>query len=147
VGTLMEALALLILAAWLIGAVVVSASRPPASPRPVARVRPQAAIPARRVRTEVEHLLYCYLWADTLQPRYYGVSNEPPVRARRHENDPDDQWWFRQTTGVMVPIRWYPNRAAAFAAERAAVRAGAAAGEDLANQVHHPDGRFRRAIR
>ena len=136
-------LILLVLAAWILGAVLIVASRPSA-PR---FVPPPPARPARRIRTDVPHLLYCYVWADTLRPCYYGISNEPPARHLRHEADPDDEWWMSRSTHEMIPIRTLPNRSAALAAERAAIRAGAAAGEDLANQTHHPAGRYRRAIR
>lgn len=113
------------------------------------RLRPivvAAPVPRRRIRTDVPHLLYVYDWSV---PRpnvdaYYGISNEPPARDRRHGVDPDDRWWYEQTTKVMHPLGWYPNRTAAFAAERAIVRKRAAAGADLANTVHNPNARRRR---
>lgn len=117
--------------------------RPPTR-MPVRRM-PVRRTPVRRVRADVPHLLYRYVWAATLRTCYYGISNEPPARHARHLIDPDDQWWMSRSTGVMIPVCWYPNRAAARAAERAAVRAGAAAGEDLANDHHNPVRRPRRA--
>lgn len=104
--------------------------------------RPLPVLPTRApVRADVPHLLYLYVWADG-SDAYYGISNEPGARHRRHGVDPDDQWWFGHTTGVMIPVRWYPNRAAALAAERQAIRAAAARGAWLANTHHNPRGRL-----
>ena len=109
------------------------------------RVQPQPpmrSLPGRApVRSDVPHLLYLYPWADGTEC-YYGVSNEPAARHRRHGTDPDDRWWYANTTGEMIPIRWYPNRRAALAAERAAIRAAAARGAWLANTHHNPRGRL-----
>jgi predicted GIY-YIG superfamily endonuclease len=110
-------------------------------------VPPPLPVPVRRpVRTEVPHLLYYYLHATQPGKIYWGISNCPEAREAQHVTDPDDQWWMRQSTGVMYYHRWYPNRRAALAAERAAIRASAYAGEQIANQVHHPAGRSRRAV-
>ncbi len=92
----------------------------------------------RRVREDVPHLLYVYLWAANRRAAYYGISNEPPARHRRHETEPDDEWWFRLTDGVMYEVAWYPNRKAAKAVERATIRGEAVAGEYLANMHHNP---------
>jgi predicted GIY-YIG superfamily endonuclease len=136
-------LVLLTLTAWLVLALIVQIARWRAQDA-VQQLPPPRALPVRRpVRADVPHLLYCYLWATTLRPIYYGISNEPEVRGSRHLTDPDDEWWMRQSTGVMVPIRWLPDRSAARAAERAAIRDGALAGEDLANDHHNPRRRTR----
>jgi hypothetical protein len=135
------AVILMTLAAALLGAVGVAAVRgetPSAPPLPVPVRRP--------VRTEVPHLLYYYRHATLPGRIYWGISNEPEARHARHLTDPDDQWWMVQSTGIMYHHRWLPNRAAARAAERAAIRASAHAGEPIANQVHHPAGRSRRAV-
>jgi hypothetical protein len=108
--------------------------------RPVVVVAP---VPRRRIRTDVPHLLYVYDWA-TGGDCYYGISNEPPARHRRHAVDPNDQWWYQRSTKVMHPLGWYPNRTAAFAAERAIVRKRSAEGADLANTVHNSRARRRR---
>jgi hypothetical protein len=134
-------LVLLILAVWLVAAVVAAIIgwRPqvPARPFPL-------AVPARKpVRADVPHALYDYLRPNGTT-RYVGISNEPPARHRRHGVDPKDQWWYRQTTRTMHIVAWYPNRDAAQAAERARVRMLAHAGHDLANDHHNPARRVRR---
>lgn len=103
-----------------------------------APVRARAAATRRPVRADVPHALYRYPHRFRPGARYYGISNEPPARHRRHENDPKDRWWFATSTGRMVIIAWYPNRAAAQAAERGAVRAAWVRGEDIANKHHVP---------
>jgi predicted GIY-YIG superfamily endonuclease len=136
-------LALMICAAWLVVAVVVQIVRWQ-PPRPVPAT-PLAPITRRRVREDVPHALYDYLYAGRVGERVYvGISNEPPVRDRRHENEPKDQWWYQQSTKKMHIVGWYPNRTAARAAERARVRMLAKAGHDLANTHHNPYGRVRR---
>jgi hypothetical protein len=132
-------LLLLILALWLIAAVVSAIAR--WRPQPV---RPPVVAPVRRaVRADVPHALYDYLLPAGLV-RYTGISNEPPARDRRHAKDPDDQWWYQGTTKVMYVIGWYPNRDAALAAERIRVRTLALAGHPLANDHHNPVRRPRR---
>lgn len=113
------------------------------------RLRPAVVVPPaprRRIRTDVPHLLYVYDWDGrrAIPDAYYGISNEPPARHARHLIDPDDRWWIERSTRVMHPIGWYPNRALALAAERAAIRAACARGADLANTVHNPSARRRR---
>jgi predicted GIY-YIG superfamily endonuclease len=129
------AVVLMTLAAALVLAVVVQAVR--SGP---GRALPPPVPVRRPVRTEVPHLLYCYEWSPRFGTGriYYGISNEPENRHARHLTDPNDQWWMRLSTGVMIPLCRYPNRDVARAAERRAVRAGAYAGEDLANDQHHP---------
>lgn len=142
----MLGLLLLILTAWLAACVILAVVRwqPRRSTRR-AYVAPPAPAPVRRpVRADVPHALYDYLRPDG-SVRYVGISNEPPARDRRHATDPDDQWWYRETTKFMYVIRWYPDRATAQAAERARVRALALAGHDLANDHHNPVRRNRRA--
>jgi predicted GIY-YIG superfamily endonuclease len=119
----------------------VAAHRPQRS-HPVAPVRP-----ARKVRTNVPHVLYHYLHATRPGRIYIGISNSPEVRHSRHLIDPDDREWMRRSTKIMYPVQWYPSRTAARAAERAAVREAAHAGEDIANDQHHPYRRRSRAIR
>lgn len=144
----MEALVCMILAVWLLAALVARALRGRRA-RPAPVVYPtRPAIRRAPVREDVPHALYAYLWASRPGRRYIGISNEPAVRHRRHETDPDAQWWFQQTTGVMHVICWYPNRDTARAAERATVRAAALNGEDPANDHHNPlRRRARRAAR
>jgi predicted GIY-YIG superfamily endonuclease len=103
----------------------------PVTPSPVTRPRR-----ARRVRTDVPHLLYVYYWAAGGEA-YWGISNEPERRHARHQTDPRDQEWMPYTDGVMHPVAWYPNRAAALAAERAAIRRACARGDRIANTVHN----------
>jgi predicted GIY-YIG superfamily endonuclease len=114
--------------------------RPPARPAPLPR---PAGTPRRQIRVDVPHLLYVYEWAAG-GDCYFGISNEPDARHRRHGVDPDDRWWYEQTTKVMHELAWYPNRAAALAAERAAIRAACSVGAALANTVHNTRARGRR---
>ena len=134
--TAVLAIALLALAAgllWAVGVQALQDERRPAGP-PI-----PAPVPVRRpVRTDVPHALYYYLHATVPGRIYWGISNEPEARHGRHENDPRDQWWMRQSTGAMHLHRWYPNRETARAAERAAVRASAFAGEPIVNDHHNP---------
>lgn len=121
-------------------------SRRPGPSRPVT-TRPPAR-PARAIRVDVPTALYHYEWADRPPaPIYYGISNDPPARHRRHEVDPDDRWWMSRSTGVMVLDTQYPNRPAALAAERTAIRAAHARGHELANYQHNPGRRRRVAAR
>jgi hypothetical protein len=137
------AVILMALAIRLLWAVGVQALRDEASPLPP----PPPPAPIRRqIRTEVPHLLYYYRHATKPGRVYWGISNEPEARHDRHLVDPDDQWWMVQSTGVMYYAQWYPNRVTARAAERRAIRASAYAGEPIANQVHHPARRTRRAV-
>lgn len=138
----MAGLVLLILAVWFMVALfAVILRRRPAVPARPAYVPP----PVRRpVRADVPHALYDYPRPDGWII-YVGISNEPAARHRRHENDPDDQWWYVQTTRAMHIVAWYPNRDAARAAERNRVRTLALAGHDLANDHHNPVRRSRRA--
>jgi hypothetical protein len=103
---------------------------------------PPLPVPVRRpVRTDVPHALYYYLWAPWSGRTgrcYWGISNEPEARHARHGVDPDDQWWYRQSTGIMYYDHWEPNRDDARAAERQAIRADAFAGAYLANDHHNP---------
>lgn len=133
---------LMTLAAGLLWAVGVAAVRDEMR----APVPPPLRVPARRpIRTEVPHLLYFY--RSTTGPRiYWGISNDPDARHARHLTDPKDQWWMSRSSKVMYYDHWYPNRTTALAAERRAIRASAYSGEPIANQVHHPAGRIRRAI-
>jgi len=124
---------------WAVGAAVARGEPAPVPPPLPAPVR-------RAIRTEVPHLLYFYRHS-TGGRIYWGISNDPEARHARHLSDPDDQWWMRQSSGVMYYAKWYPNRVTARAAEREAIRASAYAGEQIANQVHHPAGRIRRAVR
>jgi predicted GIY-YIG superfamily endonuclease len=133
------AVILMTLAIALLWAVGVQAFRSEAPPVPLPPVR-------RQIRTEVPHALYYYLHATVPGKIYWGISNNPERRDGEHAIDPDDQWWYRQSTGVMYYAKWYPNKAAACASERRAIRASAYADEPIANQVHHPAGRTRRAI-
>jgi predicted GIY-YIG superfamily endonuclease len=126
----LAALALIVLAFVLLAAVARHVTRP--APLPIASARPR-----RQVRTDVPHLLYVYRRRDGSRI-YGGISNEPPDRHARHLIDPDDRWWMVQTDGVMYPVRWYPNRTAARAAERALVQEMYYAGEDPANDHHNP---------
>lgn len=93
----------------------------------------------------VPTVLYHYDWADGRGPIYFGVSNEPPARHRRHENDPRDRWWMERSTGVMILDTQYPNRPAAEAAEEAAIQRAHYAGHELANYQHNPGRRKRYA--
>jgi len=100
---------------------------------------PRATMVRSPVREDVPHLLYVYVWKVGGGPAYFGISNEPDVRDRRHARDPQDQWWYAHTTKVMHEVAWYPNRAVARAAERAAVRENALRGARLANDHHNPN--------
>lgn len=117
-----------------------SARRPPPA---AVGVRPA---PTRRVREDVPHLLYRYVWLSGLDA-YYGISNEPPERHGRHLTDPRDRWWIEQSTKVMHPVRWYPNRTEARLAERAAIRHAVWHGAYLANDHHNPRRRPRAVTR
>jgi len=118
--------------------------------RPVHRAPRRTAPPAppvrRAVRADVPTALYFYPHATRPGAIYYGISSQPEVRHVRHENDPDDRWWMERSTGEMVIISWHANRPLALAHERAAIRRGALAGEDLANDHHNPIRRPRRAV-
>jgi hypothetical protein len=106
------------------------------------RPRNLPAAPTRApVRSSVPHLLYCYYWA-TGGECYFGISNDPPARHERHAGKSE---WFPLSTGVMYEVQWYPNRAAALAAERMAIRTASARGATLANDHHNPYAR-RRAV-
>jgi predicted GIY-YIG superfamily endonuclease len=95
---------------------------------------------------DVPTILYHYEWADRpTAPIYFGISNDPPARHVRHENDPDDRWWMDRSTGVMILDTQYPNRAAARAAEKAAIQRAHYAGHELANYQHNPGRRKRYA--
>ena len=112
--------------------------RPPS--RPV--LPPPPPRPARApVRADVPHLLYAYEWEVPTGSRhpecYIGISNDPPARDGRHAIEPKDQDWYQRSTKVMVPVRWYPNRAEARAAERDMVRQLSASGAYLANDHYN----------
>lgn len=110
--------------------------------------RPVPVPPAttRRVRTEVDHLLYVYRWAAG-GDAYFGISNEPGRRHDRHTVDPRDAEWFPLTTGVMYEVGWYPNRALAERAEADIIRREALRGALLANTRHNPyPGRWRQHV-
>jgi hypothetical protein len=133
---------LLIAAAIALLATAVLAGRRP-TPPPAPPVRP---VPARRIRTDVPHLLYRYVWlvgGDC----YYGISNEPEKRHARELVDPRCQWWIRQSTKVMIPVRWYPDRDSAHAAEVQAIESAARRGAYLANYHHNPRRRTRAVAR
>lgn len=130
----------LLLAAVILLTVAVRIPRRPGGYRSPVGYMPTAAVrPARRpVRADIPHVLYKYPHLYRPGARYYGISNEPAARDRRHSRDPKDQWWYQTSTKQMVIIAEYPNRAAAQAAEREAVRAAWARGEDIANTHHVP---------
>jgi len=135
------AVILMTLAIALLWSVGMQALRDEAPRIPPAPVR-------RQIRTEVPHLLYYYRHATLPGRIYWGISNDPERRHGEHETDPDDQDWMRQSTGVMYYHRWYPNRTAARAAERRAIRVSALAGEPIVNDHHNPlKVRHPRAIR
>lgn len=92
----------------------------------------------RQIRVAVPHLLYMYRWARDDRPAYFGISNEPEARHRRHGVDPDDLWWYQLSDGVMYEVGWYPDRTAARAAEVSIIQRHALAGEYLANTHHNP---------
>lgn len=125
-AAVMLAVALVLL--WL---AVRLAQRHRPAPQPLSRSR----APKRRVRRDVPTALYCYLHAVVPGRVYVGISNDPESRHRWHEvNSP----WFRFSTGEMRIVAVYPNRRAAMAAETAAIRRAALAGEPLANDVGNP---------
>lgn len=151
------ALVLVVGAAWLLVAGARASSKPrtvrrsPARPirpakRSIFRPAPVRPAPSRRSIAEDPHVLYHYPWANRPGRRYIGISNEPERRHAEHLIDPKDRWWMVQSTGVMVLVAQYPTRAAALAAERAAIREAYFADEDPANTVHNP-GRKPRAAR
>lgn len=115
---------------WAVAAQIAKGRAATALPPPVPTRRP--------VRADVSTLLYYYRHAILPGRVYWGISNDPEARHAQHEADPDDQHWMRQSTGIMYYERWYPNRAAALAAERRAIRASALAGEPIANDHHNP---------
>lgn len=139
----MSGLVLLILAVWLTALVVLAVVR--WRPDAPARTAPRRAPIRRPVRADVPHALYDYHYAGRAEVIYSGISNEPPVRHRRHENEPKDQWWYLKSTKKMHVVGWYPNRVTAQAAERERVRTLALAGHRLANNHHNPVRRTRRA--
>lgn len=112
-------------------------------PRPAPAPRPA---PTRSpVRAHVPHALYVYYWADTGGDCYYGISNEPDVRDRRHSTDPRSQRWYPYSTKTMHILGWYPDKATAESAESSIIRRRALEGADLANDRHNPYARRRRA--
>lgn len=141
---------LLILAAALVlGAR--SQSRGPA-PRPVTPLAPSR--PKRQLRGDVPTALYQYPHADRSRGRvYFGISNDPPARARRWEadaNSPDPRKrarasWWHQSTKRMEIVAQYPNRRLARLAEDEAIAQAALRGEPIANYQGNPLRRARRA--
>ena len=109
------------------------------------RPRPVAVRSRRHIRHDVPHVLYHYNYADSAESVYWGISNNPQRRADEHEDDPRDQWWMSRSDRLMRLDVWYPDKSAAFAAERMAVRSAYHAGHRIANYQHNP-GR-RRAVR
>ncbi len=140
VGPVTVAVVLILAAVALLVAAARTPRRPGGYRPPVGYVAAPAGVAPRRrpVRADVPHALYKYPHLYRPGARYYGISNDPPARDRRHARDPKDQWWYRTSTKQMVIIAQYPNRAAALAAEREAVRAAWARGEDIANKHHVP---------
>ncbi len=131
------AIALVVVAVVLLAVAVRIPRRPGGYRPPVATVAPST--PRRRpVREDVRHALYRYPHLLRDGGRYYGISDDPEARHRRHQRDPKDQWWFRTSTGEMQIIAWYPNRTLARAAERTVIQAAHRRGEDIANQHHVP---------
>lgn len=104
------------------------------------RLPAPAPLPVRSrrapVRADVPHALYVYYWRSGGQA-YFGISNDPEERHRRHATNPRARW-FAATTGEMHIIHVYPNRAAALAAEREAIRIATFRGARLANRQHNP---------
>lgn len=96
--------------------------------------------PVRTVRADVPTALYGYEWVGG-EVCYLGISNEPTARDRRHAVDPDDAWWYGNSTKTMRVLAWFPNRAEALAAERRAIGRAAASGAFLANTHHNPNRR------
>jgi hypothetical protein len=104
-----------------------------AVPRAAPRTVPAA--PKRQLRRDVPHALYEYDHAQIRGRIYFGISNDPPGRHRRHKAK---SLWFKFSTGRMRIVRWYPNYDEARAAEIAAIAQAAYAGEPIANDRDNP---------
>jgi predicted GIY-YIG superfamily endonuclease len=123
-----------IAALWLTGALIARAFRYRPRPAPV-----MAPSTRRRIRANMPHDLYRYEHVDRPGlPWYIGISVEPLARHRRHGRDEKDRWWYTQSTGEMIVIARFPNRAQALAAERAAIQSAVRHRIPLANTQHVP---------
>jgi hypothetical protein len=132
------ALGLVLMASWLLVALIVRA----ASGRRRVRNRPPVSGPARNrpprrqpPRADVEHVLYAAHWQFTDRPMYFGISNDLAARAKRHAAT---SWWWRFSDRELHVIGRFPTRAAALAAERRAIPIAVRAGERLTNTHHNP---------